>query len=68
MAIFVTVLSVVQSIWYATNGQIEGYITALRSLRQSADGRLLYNPTAQTIWFTTDGKLRTVEPGTMCVL
>lgn len=57
-----------KDIWYATNGQIEDYITALRSLRQSADGRLLYNPTAQTIWFTTDGKLRTVEPGTMCVL
>ena len=57
-----------KDIWYATNGQIEDYITALRSLRQSADGRLLYNPTAQTIWFTTDGKIRTVESGTMCVL
>ena len=57
-----------KDIWYATNGQIEDYITALRSLRQSADGRLLYNPTAQTIWFTTDGKIRTAEPGTVCVL
>lgn len=61
-------LAGVQDIWFATNGQIEEYITALRSLRQSADGKLLYNPTAQTIWFTADGRLRTAEPGAECVL
>lgn len=58
----------VHDVWYATNGQIEAYITALRSLQQSADGKLLYNPTAQTVWFTADGKLRTAAPGELYTL
>ena len=33
-----------QDIWYATNGQIADYLTALRSTRESADGKRLYNP------------------------
>lgn len=36
-----------QDIWYATNGQIADYLTALRSTRESADGKRLYNPSAQ---------------------
>ena len=32
-----------QDIWYATNGQIADYLTALRSTRESADGKRLYN-------------------------
>jgi len=30
-----------QDIWYATNGQIADYLTALRSTRESADGKRL---------------------------
>ena len=53
-------------IWYATNGQIADYLTALRSTRESADGKRLYNPSAQPIWFVADGKVRVAEPGKLC--
>ena len=55
-----------QDIWYATNGQIADYLTALRSTRESADGKRLYNPSAQPIWFVADGKVRVAEPGKLC--
>lgn len=38
-------------VWYATNMEIYEYVAAMRSLVMSADGRILYNPTATTIWF-----------------
>ena len=49
--------------WYATNLQIVRYLKAVRSLVSSADGRLLYNPAAETIWFEYDGKLISIAPG-----
>ena len=55
-----------QDIWFATNGQIADYLTALRSTRESADGKRLYNPSAQPIWFVADGKVRVAEPGKLC--
>ena len=55
-----------QDIWYATNAQIADYLTALRSTRESADGKRLYNPSAQPIWFVADGKVRVAEPGKLC--
>ena len=55
-----------QDIWYATNGQIADYLTALHSTRESADGKRLYNPSAQPIWFVADGKVRVAEPGKLC--
>lgn len=51
---------------HATNGQIADYLTALRSTRESADGKRLYNPSAQPIWFVADGKVRVAEPGKLC--
>ena len=39
---------------------------ALRSTRESADGKRLYNPSAQPIWFVADGKVRVAEPGKLC--
>lgn len=41
-------------------------LTALRSTRESADGKRLYNPSAQPIWFVADGKVRVAEPGKLC--
>lgn len=39
-----------EEIWYATNIQIAEYLEAASSLRYSADGNLVFNPTCQTIW------------------
>ena len=43
-------------VWYATNIQIKEYITAVRSLVVSADGRYVYNPSAQSAWIWKDGE------------
>lgn len=43
-------------IWYATNAEVFDYVTALRSLKLSADNRLIYNPSAATVWFTDNGR------------
>ena len=44
------------NVWYATNIEICDYITALRSLRFSADRTMAYNPTATDVWVGVDGK------------
>lgn len=43
--------------WYATNGQIESYLTAARSLQFSADGKYVYNPTATTVYGCTSADI-----------
>lgn len=49
-------------VWYATNIEIKEYITAVRRLVVSADGRQVYNPSAQSVWIEIGG--RTAElPG-----
>ena len=49
-------------IWYATNIEIYDYVQAFNSLVFSADGRIVYNPTVQTVWFEReDGKLYSVK-------
>lgn len=60
-------------IWYATNLEICDYVTAYRALISSADGRRIYNPTAQRLWFrmgayTDVGTLYCVAPGEEIVL
>ena len=50
-------------IWYATNIEIIDYINAYRSLRFSADGTRIYNPTLIEVWFAEKGKLFSVAPG-----
>lgn len=52
------------SIWYATNIEIVDYINAVKQLKYSADGKIIYNPTAQTIWlriFRKDYKIASGE-------
>ncbi len=49
--------------WYATNLQIVRYIKAIRTLVFSADNKLVYNPSAETIWFECHEKLSSVAPG-----
>lgn len=51
-------------IWYATNGEIYDYITATKRLEYSANGELVHNPTAQTIWYRAkDWSIKTIKPG-----
>ena len=54
-------------IWYATNIEIVDYINAIRSLRVSVKGDKIYNPSAQTVWFSFEDKPVKIEPGeTLC--
>lgn len=50
-------------IWYATNMEIYEYLTAARSIVASADGRRLYNPTAQVLYLETEQGNVTLLPG-----
>lgn len=43
-------LSGQEDVWYATNIQLKDYIQAIRSLAVTADGSLVYNPSAITVW------------------
>ena len=52
-----------EDIWYATNIEIHDYVEAYRSLRRSADGRIVYNPTLLDIWFDVDKKLYLIKSG-----
>lgn len=43
-------------VWYATNIEIFDYVTAMRSLRFSADRTMVYNPSAIDVWVGVDGQ------------
>lgn len=50
--------------WYATNIEIYDYVTAFNSLKFSADGSRVYNPTDKTVWFEDITKgMFSVKPG-----
>ena len=50
-------------IWYATNIEIYDYVNAYYSLKYSADGSTIYNPTLYEIWFTIDMDVYSIKPG-----
>lgn len=55
-------------IWYATNIEIYDYVEAYKSLKYSADGHRIYNPTLFTLWLDVDGTLYSVKSGeTICI-
>ena len=56
-------LSGKDDIWYATNIEIFDYVSAYNSLRFSADGHIVCNPTLLKIWFDVDGKHYSIESG-----
>ena len=51
------------TIWYATNGEIFRYVRAFRRLESSCDGKLLYNPSAETLWLLAGGEKVKIAPG-----
>ena len=54
-------LSEKSDIWYATNMEIYKYVNAYNSLEYSADGMIIYNPTAYRVWFEIDDKLYSIK-------
>ena len=50
-------------IWYATNGEIFRYVRAFRRLESSSNGKLLYNPSAETLWLLAGGEQVKIVPG-----
>ena len=52
-----------EELWFATNIEIYDYVQAYKSLRYSADGHMVYNPTLLTIWLDADGELYHIQPG-----
>lgn len=50
-------------VWFATNIEIYDYVQAYKSLRHSANGHMIYNPTLITVWLDQDGKLYSIKPG-----
>ncbi len=52
-----------EDIWYATNLEICEYLTATRSQEFSADGLMMKNPTAISVWIETKKGLCEVKSG-----
>lgn len=52
-----------EEIWYATNGEIYDYVKAFESLRFSASGALVYNPSAIDVYLCWMGKNVLVPAG-----
>ena len=49
--------------WYATNGEIERYVTAVRGLIFTADEKTVTNPSAEPVWLLSDGEVFRVDGG-----
>jgi len=50
-------------IWYATNIEIKDYMDALGNLKYSADCKIVYNPSAISIWIRVDEQIIEVKAG-----
>ncbi len=60
---FAEMMSGKDDIWYATNMDIYTYIQATRCQEFSADGLTIYNPTATSVWLSTENSVLEVKPG-----
>ncbi|MGM0879757.1 MAG: polysaccharide deacetylase family protein [Bacillota bacterium] len=52
-----------ENIWYATNMQIVDYMNAYNQLKFSAGLDFVYNPSAQSVWLSVDGRIVEVKGG-----
>lgn len=50
-------------LWYATNIEIYDYVQAYKSLRYSADGHMIYNPTLTDVWMDVGGTVYEIKSG-----
>ena len=60
---FCSEVSALKDTWFATNIEIVDYMHALRSLRCSADRKILHNPTATDIWIEAEGNSHVIRGG-----
>jgi peptidoglycan-N-acetylglucosamine deacetylase len=60
---FCAQISNCHEIWYATNIEIVDYLHAVRGLRFSASGDIIYNPSALPVWVSVDKTSCEVPPG-----
>ena len=51
-----------EDVWYATNIEIKDYISAMRSVRASADQKRLYNPSGFNIYLEYNNKIYVIGP------
>lgn len=67
---FLETVSGHEDVWYATNGEIEGYVSAYRRLVFSVDGRFAYNPSCTEIWVGAIGadSVARIAPGSVTEL
>lgn len=54
-------------LWYATNIEIIDYLNALKELKFSAKGDMIWNPSAQTAWLQDENGKAFKVPGGACV-
>ena len=55
-------------VWYATNGEVYDYISAVKSLRITLDGTVVYNPSARTVYASANGNATAFPPGQTVIL
>ena len=55
-------------LWYATNGEIQSYMEAVRKLDYSVDRSIIYNPSALPVWLEMDGHIVKLEGGKETVI
>lgn len=51
-----------EDIWYATNIEIYDYVQSYKNLITSADGKTVYNPNANPVWFFAGDEIIKVDP------
>lgn len=56
-------ISTAENVWFATNIEIYNYITAMRSLRFSADCSMVFNPSSISVWIGVNDKPVEIESG-----
>ncbi len=59
-----------ETIWYATNFEIQNYVSAYRQLVFSVDGRFVRNPTCVSVWVGAIGSdtVTEIKPGCVTTL
>ena len=55
-------------VWYATNIEIVDYLNAQKSLKFSATGSSVYNPSGVDVWISINGKVVEIEKGNVLAL
>ena len=56
-------LAGIDDVWFATNIEIYDYVAAQRALLMSADGSIVYNPSAADVWASCGGEAVCIKGG-----